>query len=416
MVDVTGTAAGGDAIGRLADGRVVFVEGALAGERVVVEFVQQRKDFARGRVQSVEVASPDRVVPPCPRVGDGCGGCQWQHSTIDAQRRAKRDVVVDALRRIGRIPDADSRVTSGPRMPDARYRTTIRVGVDSTGRAGFRGRSSHDLVVLDGQECLTAHPRLARLAADGRFPGARELLMRTSVATGETVVMVLEGELDRQRCRLANVGPVQLVDLDDLGVLHEVVAGHRFRVSATSFFQVSPVGAEALVALVGEAATAGIDARSFTLLDLYSGVGLFGATVGARFGRVVAVESHEPAVEDAWINLAATTAAQDVVAADVTHWDPHSRLAEGERAVVIADPARTGLGRAGVHTVEAAHPDRIVLVSCDPASLGRDCALLVEAGYEWRATTMVDLFPHTFHIEAVSRFDRRSAVVTSPAR
>src|SRR5450432_366721 len=139
--------AGGDAIARDHDGRVVFVNGALPDERVRAEIVDVHKTYAMARVVDVQVASPDRIEPPCPEVKRGCGACQWQHIALEAQQRFKGDIVLDALRRLGRFdpPELAPTVTLAPWA----FRTTVRAAV-ADGRAGFRRASSHDSVDVDG--------------------------------------------------------------------------------------------------------------------------------------------------------------------------------------------------------------------------------------------------------------------------
>jgi 23S rRNA (uracil1939-C5)-methyltransferase len=176
------------------------------------------------------------------------------------------------------------------------------------------------------------------------------------------------------------------------------VAGRRFRISPGSFFQAGPAVAEALAGAVSEAVGDAL-AEGGLLVDAYAWVGLFASVLGAeRRARVVAVESDASAVADARVNLADVDAT--VVASEVGRW--RSRPADA----VVADPARSGLGRPGVAALAATGAGRLVLVSCDPASLARDTVLLRDAGYMLAAVQLVDAFPHTFHVETVSRFDR----------
>jgi 23S rRNA (uracil1939-C5)-methyltransferase len=176
---------------------------------------------------------------------------------------------------------------------------------------------------------------------------------------------------------------------------HEEVAGHRFRVSARSFFQSRPDGADALVELVRRAIEHRFDAPPAQLVDLYAGVGLFAATLGAA--RVTAVERAKSSVGDARHNLPAGTG---VLALDVGRW----RATPAE--VVVADPAREGLGAKVVEQVAATGASMVALVSCDAGALGRDAASLVAAGFELSSVTLVDMFPDTHHVEVVSIFDR----------
>ncbi|MEA2827672.1 MAG: hypothetical protein QOG43_2111 [Actinomycetota bacterium] len=392
--------AGGASLAHDGGGRVVFVDGALPGERVRVRLTEERKDFARAVAVEVLEASPDRVAPPCPALAAGCGGCTWQHVSLVAQERLKAGIVVDALRRIGRLPDPptpSSVPLSGPTM-----RTTARLAVAEDGRAGHRRRGeAGEAVATDA--CLAVHPLLEELIVDGRYPGAGEVLLRVGVASGERLAQVREAAAADVRVP-ADVVVVAQGD-GRPAFVHEEVAGRRFRVSAGSFFQPGPVAAEGLVAAVsaaaGESLPAGGGGR---LVDAYAGVGLFASTLGAvRGAHVTAVESDRAAVADARVNLADLDA--KVVVSEVGRWKPTGRRASTVD-VVVADPSRPGLGKPGVAALVALGAPRLVLVSCDPASLGRDVALLAAAGYRLGEVALVDAFPHTFHVETVSRFDR----------
>lgn len=381
-------AAGGAAIARDAGGRVVFVAGALPGERVRARITEARKDFARAVAVEILEPSPDRVAPPCKALAAGCGGCTWQHVAPAAQARLKAAIVVDALRRIAKL--ADPPAPEVVPVPGPALRTTARLAVSASGRAGHRPQAGSGAVETDA--CLVAHPLLEELIVAGRYHGAGEVLLRVSAATGERLVLVNRGAGGVQ----VPAGVAVFEEGDGRpAFVHEEVAGRRLRVSARSFFQPGPVVAEALVATVARA----VGDRAGVLVDLYAGVGLFGATVGAgRHARVVAVESDPSAVADARVNLAGLDAT--VVAAEVARWKPAAA------GVVVADPSRSGLGRPGVATVAATGADRVVLVSCDPASMARDVVLLGEAGYRLASLALVDAFPHTFHTETVARLDR----------
>jgi 23S rRNA (uracil1939-C5)-methyltransferase len=380
-------AAGGDAVARDEGGRVVFVTGALPGEAVVVEITEERKRFARGHVVEVLEPSPDRVEPACRHVARGCGGCSWQHVDVDAQRRLKVGIVADTLRKLGGV--ADPTVEAGPVLPATGHRTTIRVAVID-GRAGFRRHHSHEIVDVD--ECIVAHPLLDELLREGRFGAAVEVTLRCGANTGERLVVVTPSAAGVE----VPAGVVVVGD-DELGTghrawFHEEVAGHRFRISARSFFQTRPDGAAALVDAVRAASEGAPDGR---MLDAYGGVGLFAATV-AGDRPVTLVEWSSSSVADARVNVPHAK----VLRMDLAKW--HASPA----ALVVADPARTGLGAAAVKALAGTGAGHLVLVSCDPASLGRDAALLAAEGFEHDRTTLVDLFPHTAHVEAVTRFIR----------
>ncbi|MEX2293759.1 MAG: TRAM domain-containing protein [Acidimicrobiales bacterium] len=387
-VEVTKIVAGGDGMARDDEGRVLFVAGALPGEQVRVEVHDRRKDFARATVVEILRRSPDRVIEPCRFVDTGCGGCDWQHIDPAAQRRLRADIVQDALRRQARV---DVVVDIGPDLPATGYRTTVR-GAALEGRFGFRHRGSHELVPVS--PCLVAHPLLDELITDSRFPDG-EVILRAGARTQERLVIVdsTEGLVVPDDVRVVTKAALRT---GTRSWYHEEIFGRAWRISARSFFQARPDGAEALVTEVARALEGALRPDGH-LIDLYGGVGLLAGSVG-HAGQVTVVESGASAVADARVNLDGIAAR--VLKSDVARWSPTRADA------VIADPPRVGLGRVGVSAVVATHADRLALVSCDPASLGRDAKLLGEAGYQLRSATLVDLFPHTSHVEVVSRFDR----------
>ncbi len=380
--------AGGDALAHDGDGRVVFVRGAVPGEAVAVEITAAKKDWARADVVDVVDPSPDRVLPPCLSRRAGCGGCGWQHLTIEAQRSARVNIVSDALRRLGGV---DSPVVEhGGGVEPTGYRTTVRVAAGPDGRPGFRAERSHDVVAAP--DCLVADRALAELLPRLQLDAAVEATLRVSVATGE-----LNARWDRSD------GDVQGLPAGTAtgrgAALHEVVAGRGLQVSIGSFFQSGPQAAELLAATVRrsapELAGAGV------VVDAYAGVGMLAAIVAEPTSTVIAIETSRSAVADARHNLADREA--DVVRSEVGGWRAPAGVTVD---VVLADPARSGLGRPGVTALARVDAPVIALVSCDPASLGRDAKLLAGAGYVHERTVVIDTFPHTTHVEAVTRFVR----------
>ena len=391
--------AGGLALCRDADGRIVLAAGALPGERVLVA-ARAKRGTAQGAVVEVLEPSPDRVEPPCPAVALGCGGCDWQHVAVDRQPALRTEIVADALRRIGRL--ADPVVRLGPPVPAAGTRNSLRLAVDAH-RMGLRAEASHDVIPLD--DCLVAHPALAALLDPGVVePGkATEITLRVALdADGEATARLLVASPTAEGVTAPD--DVVVVGEDELDAGHRTwfhthLGGVDLRVSARSFLQGRNAGADALVAVVREQLT-GAPAGPFA--DLYGGIGLFAATVAAD-RPVVLVERSKSACADARVNLSARGGPDHdvrVIAQPVERWRP------SPAAVVVADPARSGLGRAGVEKAAGTGADRIVLVSCDAGALGRDAAMLVAAGYDHVESVVVDLFGHTGHVEVVTRFDR----------
>lgn len=389
-LSVTDIAAGGDGIGHAGDGRVVFVRGAIPGDRVVVDVTEDRPRMLRGVATSVIEASPDRIAPPCPHVAAGCGGCGWQHVDPSAQRRLKIRIAEESLRRIGRM---DGTVVDGPALAVEGYRTTLRCLVVG-GRAAYRTPRGHDGVVVDS--CMIAHPLLQELIAEADFGSAREVTLRVGAATGERLV-----RFDPAVPPEARLPPdVRVIGADDLrrgrrAWFTDQVHGHTFRISADSFFQTRTDGAAALVEAVRVAGD-GMWGRG-TLVDLYGGVGLFPGRLGKGMS-VTGIESNHAAAADARHNLSHLDA--QIIRVAAQKWTPSAA------DLVVADPPRSGLGADVVRSIVATEAERLVLVSCDPASFGRDARLLAGAGYERTVSTAIDLFPQTPHVELVSRFER----------
>jgi 23S rRNA (uracil1939-C5)-methyltransferase len=240
---------------------------------------------------------------------------------------------------------------------------------------------------------MVAHPLVEEVLIDGRFDGATEVVVRVGARTGERMVVV------SPNAESVSVPPdVRVVGTDELergrrAWIHEELAGHTFRVSAQSFFQARPDGAEALVDAVRRAL--GDPGSDAALVDLYGGVGLFSVALGSR--APVLVERSASAVADARVNLAERDAM--ILKMGVRRWRPVPA------DVVVADPARSGLGVEGVAAVVGSGAPRVALVSCDPASLARDVGQLVSVGYRPLGVELVDLFPRTHHLEAVTALE-----------
>jgi 23S rRNA (uracil1939-C5)-methyltransferase len=370
----------GDAVARDPDGRVFSVPGALPGERVRVKVLARRRGIVHARVVDIVEASPNRVAPPCPEVGRGCGACQWQHIDLEAQKAYKRELVAAALG----LPDvpADAALRPTVALAPTGFRTTVHAAV-TNGRAGFRRYRSHRVVPVDA--CLVAHPLLEELIVHGSYGDASEVLFRCGARTGERLVMPTPPGT-----------PIDVPADVRFDHVREQAAGHEWRISARSFFQTRPDGVDALAAMVSAAAEEIEPAGR--ALDLYSGVGVFAGVLAARGWSVTAVESDRSAVDDARVNL--RTLDVSSIRADVARWRPPMT------DLVVADPSRAGLEKEGVRVVAASRARRVVLVSCDVTSLGRDATLLGRSGYKLSYATPVDLFPHTFHVEVVSVYDR----------
>ena len=397
--------AGGDGMSRLADGRVIFVGGTITGERVRVEITTNKKDFARGRVVEILDASAHRVSAPCKYVAAGCGGCSWQHIAVSEHMSTKVAIVHEALRRTAKISETDAvaLVKIGDSVSSHASRTTLRMAVLPNGKLGFRRGLSNELI--ETSPCLVAHDLLNEMIASANVKNATEVTLRCGASSGERGVWLHD---EHGRGQVTGLPSDVGVGIESL--VHEVVNRVKLRVMMTSFFQSSLEAAELLVdavrAAAGERALSGVDGR---VIDAYGGVGLFAATLLSPDVPVTLVESSSSSCRDAVVNLAQhirqtcdSSSPSEVIRKNVEQWTPVPA------GLVIADPARTGLGPLAVSRLVATNAPRIVLVSCDAVAGARDLRLLIDAGYELGQVTVLDLFPHTPHIETVSVLQRKA--------
>ncbi|MDP3712701.1 MAG: TRAM domain-containing protein [Mycobacteriales bacterium] len=392
IVEVGAPAAGGSFVARADDGRVVFVRHALPGERVRVEITGEAKAFLRADAVEVLEPSPDRVEAPCPFAGPGrCGGCDYQHVTLAAQRRIKALLVEEQLRRLAGVERTV--VVEGLSDDALGWRSRVSFAADGDGRLGLHRHRSDELVLVD--RCLIADPAVSE-AVTATWPGAASVevavegsqRVATVQARGRTGVTVP----DLDTGVVLNGRPVAVPH----GLRHEVL-GRSFEVSAGGFWQVHPLAATALA----QAVLDGLDPQpGESVADLYAGAGLFAALLGERVGptgSVTAVEGDPRACADASRN----TADQPWVRIRTT--PVTAALVTGLRAdLVVLDPPRAGAGLDVTRALAASPARALVYVACDPASFARDLAVLREAGWELADLRALDLFPMTEHVELVA--------------
>lgn len=427
-LEVGPVAHGGHCVARY-QGRVVFVRHALPGEVVLARLLEAGDADRFWRADAVEVLtpSPDRVEVRCPVAGPGgCGGCDFQHVTLDGQRRLKAAVVTEQLERLGKLPadrlarlwgDGGPVVEPVPGDDDGLgWRTRVRFAVDRKGRPGLRRHRSHEVVPLPAG-CPLCHPRVSQPAVTGRrWPGAAAVEV-VAPAAGTDRLVVVEPEPGRRAevPPLAAEAATAVRDRQGLRRLRgrtwvqeqvEVDGAARpFRVTGGGFWQVHPGAAQTLLDAVLAAAGPRPGER---VLDLYSGAGLFTAGLAERVGvtgTVLAVEADDRAAADARRSL------HDLPQVQLEHGRVDRVLgrlaADGTVArpdVVVLDPPRAGAGRGVVGLVTALTPRVLVYVACDPAALGRDVATAEAHGYRLTAIRAFDLFPMTHHVECVATF------------
>ncbi len=405
---------GGDALGHHS-GRVILVPRTLPGERVEVEEVRKAKGVVHARPLRVLAAAPERIEAPCPYFGQ-CGGCQYQHLSPENQTAAKREILRETLRRIGKI-NWESEIPVHAANPwNYRNQAQIKVAVQTDGGValGFYEAESHRLAPIDA--CLILSPRLNAILSDLRQPewsarlvGCREIEMLAD-DRDERVMLTFRGAVNPQDAealanvslgRLPGVASVALDTGQGWRVIGEPavqyqVGDFKYRVSPSSFFQASRF----LLPEFVTAATA-VERGAFAL-DLFAGVGLLTLPLARQFEQVAGVEAHAPAARDLIANAEAHTL-QNVRAVSETAFDFLRRYARTEPDLVVLDPPRAGVGSQTLKFIATLRPRRIHYVSCHPPTMARDLGLLTTHGYAVSSIEMFDFFPQTFHIESIAK-------------
>jgi 23S rRNA (uracil1939-C5)-methyltransferase len=357
---------GGEGLARL-DGKVVLTPFVLPGEVVRAEIDRAKNDLWRGRLLEVLQPSPSRITPGCPYF-QRCGGCQYQHIDYPFQLEQKREILREALQRVGKITfDGEIGIISGEPW---QYRNRVQLHLDN-GAVGYFAQGSRDLCAID--HCPIASPKL------------NETIGKIEAHRSTTAVELFTNETDVQVSVVDRVPRAELTALASLGVTTPIEYS-GFRVSRNSFFQVNRFLIDQLV----ECAIA--EAKGEWAVDLYAGVGLFSVKLAERFTKVTAVESSG-SIRDLAHNFA-----QAPVNANVE--DYLAGLNETPD-FILADPPRAGLGKHAVKDLTRIRAPRLTIVSCDPATLARDLQALLSEGYRIGKITLVDLFPQTFHLETV---------------
>jgi 23S rRNA (uracil1939-C5)-methyltransferase len=367
---------GGEGLARH-EGRVVFVPGVLPGEEVTVEITEAKKDFARARVVDIVSASPDRVTPACPVAG-ACGGCDWLHIDPAAQARQKIELARDSLRRLGGFDWPSLEIETGSPFG---YRNRIQAHADGSGRLGFLERGGHGFVAVTA--CPVAHASLQPLLAGGTKPGRpdRFLAFGHSDAAGSA-------RLHRE-------------DKDPNAEIEIAILGKTIRFPLKGFFQSNVEMMEKLIphALEGLAGK--------VALDLYAGVGLFGAFLKDHFERVVCIEFNRSALRYAKQNVAGDDnefLAEPVEKVVDLRGNP---LAQERADAAVIDPPREGLDKAVRAWLKDKPVEKLVYVSCNPVTLARDLKDLLAGPYELTDLKLFDFYPQTSHIEAVAKLSLR---------
>jgi 23S rRNA (uracil1939-C5)-methyltransferase len=394
---------GGEGLGRLGDGRSVFVPFVLPGELVVVEITEEKQRYARGKAVRWLEMSEQRIAPPCPYFGD-CGGCHYQHMSYGDQIETKVEILKDLFSRTAGIEDIPLRVVE---LSDKEYhyRNAVRLHVADDGTLGFLQQGSNLLVPI--ADCLLAKGQLQKFLK--QFTLSAEDLINTVEfrwdSSDEVMIIIDSDDMTPPEVSIDFTGSI--VYQSPAGQV--VLAGSEsqvfsvgdidFVVSAGSFFQANLPIAERMVAFLESRLPKVVGG---TLFDLYCGVGLYSRFFADRFGKVVGIEQSPSAVADFVVNL--------------DQYD-HIEIYEGAAEfilpaidqtpdVVIVDPPRSGLAGSVVDWLAERQVPWIAYVSCDPATLARDVKRLVRHGYKLAEVAFFDQFPQTYHIETISILNR----------
>jgi 23S rRNA (uracil1939-C5)-methyltransferase len=435
---------GGDALGHHA-GRTVLVPRVLPGERAEVDEVRTAKGVTHARPLRILQASPQRVGPPCPYFGR-CGGCQYQHLGAELQSASKQEILRETLRRLGGIDwKGDIPLRSGP-LWNYRNQAQFKLAQYPGGRVelGFFEAQSHRVHPLDA--CLIVSPRLNAVLEELRRPewaaglaGLREIdvvaddrdeevMITLQIEGGATVAeqfaqnlleripgavcvaldsgragagRSLDSGRDPDRSGQAAGPTASRTRVLGKPALHYTVGGFRYRVSPGSFFQVSRFLTPALV----ESVTGG--QKGDLALDLYAGVGLFSLPLARSFQRVVAAEANPIAAADLKANAEAH-GLSNLFAAGETTYDFLRRFAQVEPDLVVMDPPRAGVDAGSLKLLAALRPRRMHYLSCSPPTLARDLKALATYGYHLESLELFDVFPQTYHIEALAQLTATS--------
>ena len=443
-LEITGYTADGSGIGRY-HGIAVFVPQAAAGDVIEAKILKTAKTYAYGKIEKIVSHSEDRVQPLCPQYAK-CGGCVFRHISYEAELRAKQQRVQDALERIGGLHFAVLRPIVGAKSPD-RYRNKAQIPIGegvkkSEVNLGFYASHSHR--IIDCGECLLQPEEFSRASeafrewerktcdsvynestGRGRL---RHLFLRKAETSGEIMACIVvngngvhdeEGLTKLMREKVPGLtGVIINSNREKTNVIlgpkcrtvwgkdfiTDKLCGLRFRISPLSFYQVNSKQAERLYGIASR--YAGLTGNE-TVLDLYCGTGTIGLSMASKAKRVIGVEIVEQAVEDAKKNAAENRIENaEFICSDAAKASDMLKNRRIHPDVVILDPPRKGCSPQLIETVAAMAPERIVYVSCNPATLARDIKSFALQCYKTAEVTPVDMFPRTAHVECVVLMSR----------
>jgi 23S rRNA (uracil1939-C5)-methyltransferase len=428
VLEIDSLAQGGRGVAR-ANGYVVFVTGALPGDRVRARLTKAKRAFAEASAVKVVEPAPDRIPDRCLHDGEPCPGAPWQGLPYDQQLEEKARQVEEALRRLGGLDEFDLKPIV-PAVEQWRYRNKLEYSFgerDGELVLGFHRRGSWSQVI-DAEDCLLASPvnnaernavrewaRREGIPAYDRRDGAgvlRNLVVREGRRTGQVQTRLVTSPAGFAKPPVdlhtvvegtggGTAGPTGVLGEE---FLEEELGGLRLRISHPAFFQTNTEMAERLCAIVADAAGLTGSDRVF---DLYCGIGTIGLLLAGDAGEVWGIETVPEAIDDARENAARNRIENARFTAQDVRLGVRPLLEEaGAPDVLVVDPPRAGLSKKITRRVIECQARRLVYVSCNPTTLAPNAAQLVDAGYRLRQVTPVDMFPHTPHVECVALLER----------
>jgi 23S rRNA (uracil1939-C5)-methyltransferase len=394
---------GGETIGRLPDGRAVFIPFCLPGETVRVRLVDEKRGFARAELLDILETSSERILPRCQHY-TVCGGCHYQHIPYQLQLQAKSAILVDQLARIGGVTE----VPIAPMIPSPsiwNFRNYIQFHLTPEASLGFQGPKKKNVIAI--QECHLPKEVINRFWPQldlEPVPGITRIGLRAGF--NDEIMLILEGNPEKPPFFSVDI-PISavLLSADKTTILagdnHLIieVLGRAFTVSPGAFFQTNIGVAVKMIEhlLIHLPKHTTLDDKT-TLLDLYCGVGLFSAFLAPKVNRLIGIESSAQACSDFAANLNEFNNVE-LYEDTVENVLP---ILDVRADVILVNPPRSGLARQVLDSITKLAPQVLVYISCDPATLARDSKRLNSAGYRFSQITPFDMFPQTYHIESIS--------------
>lgn len=443
-LNITGYTAEGGGVGKF-DGQAIFVENTAVGDEILCHIIKAKKTYAVGKIAKIIRPSKYRIEPDC-QCFKSCGGCSFAHITYVEELRLKEQKVIDAFQRIGGLTPKFSPIIPSPDI--TRYRNKAQYPVRRENgilKIGFYAKKSHR--VIDCEDCLLQPQEFTRVIEiiknwinkfnitvyneEIGIGLIRHVYLRKAFATGELMVcIVANGKKLPESSSLidalktvegfktlilnTNCNATNVVLGEDCRAIYgepyitDILCGVKVKISPLSFYQVNHDGAELLYGKAAEYAT---PTGEEDILDLYCGAGTIGLSMANKVKSLVGVEIIPEAIEDAKENALINNIENARFICGDASLAAEQLKAEGVTPqTIILDPPRKGCAQALLETVAQIAPQRIVYVSCDPATLARDAKHLESLGYKATEVTPVDMFPRTSHVESVCLFLKQTAI------